>query len=43
MIKIHEQISFLRKQKRITQEELAKHLGVTNQTVSKWEAGVSQT
>lgn len=39
MIKIHEQISFLRKQRGLTQEGLAKHLGVTNQTVSKWEAG----
>ena len=38
-IKIHEQISFLRHQKGITQEALAKILGVTNQTVSKWEAG----
>ena len=38
-IRIGEQISFLRRQKGITQETLAKHFGVTNQTVSKWESG----
>ena len=38
-LKINEQIAFLRKQKKITQEELAQALGVTNQSVSKWESG----
>jgi len=39
ILKINEQISFLRKQKGITQEELAQALGVTNQSISKYESG----
>ena len=38
-IKLNEQIAFLRQQKGITQETLARLLGVTNQTISKWESG----
>jgi len=36
-LNINQQIASLRKQKGITQEDLAGHLGVTNQSVSKWE------
>lgn len=39
-MKINEQIAFLRKEKGITQETLANALGVTNQSVSKWEASI---
>lgn len=39
MIKIGKQIQELRKQKRITQEELGNAVGVTTQAVSKWENG----
>lgn len=38
-LKINERIVFLRKQKGITQEELAQVLNITNQSVSKWESG----
>ena len=37
-MKLNEQIAYLRKQKGMTQEELAGRLGVTNQSVSKWES-----
>lgn len=39
-IKIADRIAFLRKKKGITQEELARRLNVTNQSVSKWESGL---
>ena len=38
-IRIGENIAFLRKKKSLTQAELAKQLNVSNQAVSKWEAG----
>jgi len=38
-----ETIKTLRKQRGLTQEELAVRLNVVRQTVSKWEKGVSQT
>ena len=39
-MKINEQIAFLRKERGITQEVLANALGVTNQSVSKWESSI---
>lgn len=40
---LSEKILMLRKQKGWSQEELAEQLGVSRQSVSKWESGVSQT
>ncbi|MBP3918347.1 MAG: helix-turn-helix transcriptional regulator [Clostridia bacterium] len=38
-IHINEKLRALRKQKNVTQEELAQHLGITPQSVGKWERG----
>lgn len=40
-IRIGENIFRLRKQAKITQEELASFLNLTKASVSKWETGVS--
>ena len=37
------QIKLLRKEKRVTQEELAEYLHISSQAISKWETGISQT
>lgn len=34
-------IALKRKQKNLTQEQLAEKLGVSNKTISKWETGTS--
>lgn len=38
-----ENLQFLRTRSETTQEQLAEQLGVSRQSVSKWESGVSQT
>ena len=38
--KIGKYIAFLRKQKNMTQKELAKQLGISDRAVSKWERGI---
>ena len=42
-MKFGENLKQIRKTKKISQEELAEKLGVSRQSVSKWETGVSQT
>lgn len=42
-MKIGEVIRKYRKEKQMTQEEMAEYLGVTTPAVNKWENGVSQT
>ena len=37
------QIKAFRQRRGLTQEALARELGVSGQTVSKWESGVSQS
>ena len=43
MVKIGEKIKTLRRERELTQETLAEFLGVTAQSVSKWERGVSHS
>lgn len=43
MMKFGEKIYQLRTKKNMTQEVVAEKIGVTRQSVSKWESGVSQT
>lgn len=40
---LNENIKAIRKQRGLSQEELAIRLHVVRQTVSKWEKGVSQS
>lgn len=38
-----ENLQFIRTQAGVTQEQLAEQLGVSRQSVSKWESGLSYT
>lgn len=40
---LNEKIKELRKERNMSQEELAELIDVTRQAVTKWESGVSQT
>lgn len=40
---IGENIKRMRHERDLTQEEMAAHLGISFQSISKWERGVSQT
>lgn len=42
-IKIGSFLKELRKEKNLTQENLAEKLNVSNRTISRWETGVSQS
>ena len=42
-MEFNEKLQELRKQKNMTQEDLAASLYVSRTAVSKWESGVSQT
>ncbi len=42
MTQIHLRIADLRRQKKVTQQELADRVGVSYQTVSRWETGAGE-
>ncbi len=42
-MKLNEKIAYYRRDKRLSQEELAAQVGVSRQAVSKWELGLSHT
>lgn len=42
-MKFNEKLLDLRKKKGLSQDEMGYELGVSRQTISKWESGVSQT
>ena len=42
MARIHLRIGDLRRQKKVTQQELADRVGVSFQTVSRWETGAGE-
>lgn len=42
MGRIHLRIADLRRQKKVTQQELADRVGVSYQTVSRWETGAGE-
>ena len=42
-MKLSNKILNMRKEKGLSQEELAEKIGVSRQAVSRWEGGVSQT
>ena len=41
IIKLSENLQLLRRQKGLTQEDLADVFGVTSQSISKWELGIN--
>ena len=42
-MEFHEKLQALRREKGLTQEQLARQLYVSRTAVSKWESGVSQS
>ncbi|MFR4351250.1 MAG: helix-turn-helix transcriptional regulator [Roseburia sp.] len=40
---LNEKITIIRKMNNLSQERFSEELGVSRQTISKWETGVSQT